>query len=233
MSDNEVKVVLLGESAVGKSSIIKQFIDHEFNSIIEPSISSRFISKDYEIKEINKEIRINLWDTAGQEKYRSLAKIFYKDAQIVIFVYDVTSQISFDGLINYWYEEVKNNSLPDVIFGVVGNKIDLYENSQVSQDEAKKWADSINAIFQLTSAKTNSGIDKLFELLIKKKFIPDFDYKKEDDEIKKEFIQKKNEEEEKKRNKQDDDGVKVPKVRKITLDKKDVAKHNKKKKKFC
>ena len=126
MIENEVKVVLLGETAVGKSSIIKQFVDHEFDSEVCPSISSKFVSKEMELKEINKEIKINLWDTAGQERYRSLAKIFYKDAQIIIFVYDITNKISFDSLSNFWYKEVLKNSLSNVIFAVVGNKIDLY-----------------------------------------------------------------------------------------------------------
>ena len=235
MIENEVKVVLLGETAVGKSSIIKQFVDHEFDSEVGPSISSKFVSKEIELKEINKEIKINLWDTAGQERYRSLAKIFYKDAQIIIFVYDITNKISFDSLSNFWYKEVINNSLSNVIFAVVGNKIDLYEYSKVSEDEAKNWADSINATFQLTSAKNNSGIDLLFENLIKKIYIPNFDYNKEDDKNREEYEQKKFDEEREKRNKQNDDDDEniIPRGGSIILNKKDISQHNKKKKKCC
>ena len=116
----------------------------------------------------------------------------------------------------------------------MGNKIDLYEYSKVSEDEAKKWADSINATFQLTSAKNNSGIDLLFENLIKKIYIPNFDYNKEDDKNREEYEQKKFEEEREKRNKQNDDDENIiPRGGSIILNKKDISQHNKKKKKCC
>ena len=136
-SNSEVKVVLLGESGVGKSCIIKQFVDHTFNPDIDPSISSKFSSKLIEIKNTDKALKFNLWDTAGQEKYRSLVKIFYKDAIFIVLVYDITSQTSFENLKTYWYKEVKSNCLSNAIFAIVGNKIDLYENSQVSENEAR------------------------------------------------------------------------------------------------
>ena len=83
----ELKVVLLGDSGVGKSSIIKQYVTHSFDTEISSSISSKYISKEVKIEDINKTVKFNIWDTAGQERYRSLAKIFYKDAPIIIFVY--------------------------------------------------------------------------------------------------------------------------------------------------
>ena len=158
----EVKVVLLGESGVGKSSIIKQYVTHTFDPDIDSSISSKYISK--EIK-IDGKIKFNLWDTAGQEKYRSLAKIFYKDARIIILVYSIENLKSYESLKDYWYQEVKTNGLSNVIYAVVGNKNDLYNNAQIKEKDAMEWADSIGAIFQLTSAKSNSGIDLLFSNL--------------------------------------------------------------------
>ena len=183
----EVKVVLLGEAGVGKSSIIKQYVTKSFDPDIDSSISSKYISKELEISDIDKKLKYNLWDTAGQEKYRSLAKIFYKDANVIVFVYSIDNIKSFEGLKNYWYEEVKSNCLSNVIFGVVGNKNDLYSQAQVNEQEARQWADSIGGIFQLTSAKTDSGIELLFQNLGKKFFNPDFDYKKEDEEAKKNY----------------------------------------------
>jgi small GTP-binding protein len=198
MIENEVKVVLLGETAVGKSSIIKQFVDHEFDSEVGPSISSKFISKEMELKEINKEIKINLWDTAGQERYRSLAKIFYKDAKVIVFVYDITTEYSFNELKNYWYEETRSNTDGSPILAVVGNKIDLYKDQKVSNNDGKEFAEKIGAIFQTTSAQSDSGISTLFDNIGKTYLIPNFDYRATDKTAQENFMKKKQEENNKK-----------------------------------
>ena len=232
----DVKLVLIGESGVGKSSIIKQYSAHVFDPDIDASISNKVVVKTLELKDINKIIKLNIWDTAGQEKYRSIAKIFYKDAKIIVLVYSITNKESFETLKNYWYQEVKSTAYPDVILAVVGNKHDLYNQSQIPDEEAKSWADSIGAIFQFTSAKSNSGIDLLFENLAKKFFDPEFDYKKQDEEEKKIYEMKKKEKENKKKaeDEKDDDVVKVPNINNITLTKQDLTdKKKKKKKKKC
>ena len=233
----DVKLVLIGESGVGKSSIIKQYSAHVFDPDIDASISNKVIVKTLELKDIGKTIKLNIWDTAGQEKYRSIAKIFYKDAKIIVLVYSITNKDSFETLKNYWYQEVKSTAYPDVILAVVGNKHDLYNQSQIPDEEAKSWADSIGAIFQFTSAKSNSGIDLLFENLAKKFFDPEFDYKKQDEEEKKIYEMKKKEKENKKKeeDEKDDDVVKVPNINNITLTKQDLTdkQENKKKKKCC
>ena len=233
----DVKLVLIGESGVGKSSIIKQFSTHVFDPDMDASISNKVIVKTLELKDIGKTIKLNIWDTAGQEKYRSIAKIFYKDAKIIVLVYSITNKESFETLKNYWYQEVKSTAYPDVILAVVGNKHDLYNQSQIPDEEAKSWADSIGAIFQFTSAKSNNGIDLLFENLAKKFFDPEFDYKKQDEEEKKIYEMKKKEKENKKKeeDEKDDDVVKVPNINNITLTKQDLTdkQENKKKKKCC
>ena len=232
----EVKVVLLGESGVGKSSIIKQYVTHIFDPDIDSSISSKYISKEIEIiddRNKKKKLKLNLWDTAGQEKYRSLAKIFYKDARIIIFVYSIDNKKSFESIKEYWYNEVKSNSLSNAIYALVGNKNDLYNISQVDEKEAIEWADSIEGIFQLTSAKSNSGIDLLFTNLGKKFFNPSYDYKKEDEEAKKIYEMKKREKEESKKqieeNDDQDDEVKLPKVETIKLGHEKILVEDKKK----
>ena len=166
--EKDVKVVLIGESGVGKTSIIKQFTKHVFDEEMESSISSQFSSKIINIPDINKSIRFDLWDTAGQEKFRSLARIFYKDAEVVVFVFDITIKTSFEALQEYWYEKVKSTCKEETIYVLVGNKLDLYNYIQIKDNEAKKWADSIDALYCETSAKSNEGIDDLFEKIGKK-----------------------------------------------------------------
>ena len=181
MDDEEaipVKVVLLGESGVGKTSIISQFTANKFNPRCPTSVSAQFISKIINFPEYNKKIKFDIWDTVGQEKYRSLAKIFYKDARIIIFVYDITTEFSFAAIKDFWYKETYEYADNEPLLALVANKMDLYKDEQVKNEVGKEYADKINAIFQNTSAQNNSGIDKLFENLGKKFLDPDFDYKK-------------------------------------------------------
>ena len=172
-----VKVVLLGESGVGKTSIINQFISKKFNPKMSTSVSAQFISKVLEFPEQNRKIRFDIWDTVGQEKYRSLTKIFYKDARIIIFVYDITTEYSFNALKNYWYSETVNNTDGEPLYAVCANKNDLYDKATVKTEDGKQFADEIKAIFQNTSAKSDTGINILFENLGKKIIDPSFDYK--------------------------------------------------------
>ena len=189
-----IKVVLVGESGVGKTSIISQFTSKTFDAHRETSLSAQFISKTVDFKDIGKQIKFDIWDTVGQEKYRSLAKIFYKDAKVIVFVYDITTEYSFNELKNYWYEETKANSDGNPILAVVGNKIDLYNNQKVSNTDGKEFAESIGAIFQTTSALSDSGISNLFDNIGKTYLIPNYDYRATDKKAKEEFMKKKQEE---------------------------------------
>jgi len=173
-----VKVVLLGESGVGKTSIISQFTANKFNPRCPTSVSAQFISKIIKFPQYNKSIKFDIWDTVGQEKYRSLAKIFYKDALIIIFVYDITTEFSFTAIKDFWFKETNENADNEPILALVANKVDLYKDEKITNDMGKAYADEINAIFQNTSALSNSGIYKLFENLGNKFLNPDFDYKK-------------------------------------------------------
>ena len=172
-----VKVVLLGESGVGKTSIITQFISKKFNQRCPTSVSAQFISKIMKFPEYSKNLKFDIWDTVGQEKYRSLTKIFYKDADIIIFVYDITTEFSFKAIKDYWYKETKEHTDIEPILALAANKIDLYKDEQITNSDGKEYADEINAIFQNTSALSNTGIDNLFENLGRKFIDPDFDYK--------------------------------------------------------
>jgi len=192
---SSVKVVLLGESGVGKTSIITQFTKNQFNIRCETSISANFISKVVEFPEINKSIKFDIWDTVGQEKYRSLARIFYKDAKIIVFVFDIAKRRSFEAIKDFWYKETQNNADNNPIFALVGNKIDLYNERDIDITEGQAYADEINAIFQTTSALSNSGIKNLFNHLGKKYFIPEYDYKSGDKKAQENYMKKRKEEE--------------------------------------
>ena len=172
-----IKVVLLGESGVGKTSIINQFISKKFNPKMSTSVSAQFTSKIMEFPEQNRTLRFDIWDTVGQETYRSLTKIFYKDAKIIIFVYDITTEYSFNALQTYWYTETVDNTDGEPIYAVCANKYDLYDKAVVKTEDGKKFADKIKAIFQNTSAKSDTGINILFENLGKKIINPNYDYK--------------------------------------------------------
>ena len=106
------KVVLIGESGVGKTSIISRFINDSFSSVLMATTGASFATKMLEIN--NKSIKYEIWDTAGQERYRSLAKVFYKNAAACILVYDITRRNTFDELKKIWINELKENSSPDI-----------------------------------------------------------------------------------------------------------------------
>ena len=175
-----IKTVLVGDSGVGKTSIINQFISNKFDEDINFTSGGQFSTKIIKIKEINKEIKLDIWDTAGQEIYHSLAKLFYKDAKIIIFVYDIANSKSFESIKKYWYPQIKVNSLEDAILVLVANKNDLYNYQQVNDEEVKSYAESIGAIFHKTSAKSNSSVNVLFEIVGKIILDPYYDYKNEE-----------------------------------------------------
>ena len=201
-----VKVVLLGESGVGKTSIITQFTTNQFNPRCPTSVSAQFTSKIVKFPQFDKSIKFDIWDTVGQEKYRSLAKIFYKDAKIIILVYDITTDFSFKALKDFWYKETLNFADNDPIFAIVANKTDLYEKQTVDNKDGKAFAEEINALFQTTSALSNSGINNLFENLGKKIIIPNYDYKKNNQKLEEEYLKQIKEE---KKGKKKDTGVKI------------------------
>ena len=159
------KVILVGDSGVGKTSIIGRYLNR-YSAEQRATIGASYSNKLEEID--NYKINFDIWDTAGQERFRSVNTIFYKEAYICIMVYDITKEESFQSIKEYWYNTVTENSLNKIIFGIAGNKIDLYEEEKVSQEEAKKFSDSIDAIYKTTSAKENTYIDDLFKDLGRK-----------------------------------------------------------------
>ena len=160
------KIVLVGDSGVGKTCLISRFITGNFDANVNTTNGASYASKTVEFPQFKKSLVLDIWDTAGQEKYRSLTKFFYKDALMVIMVYDITRRESYDNVKNYWYKEIQENGEKNVVFGIAGNKSDLYEEEAVPEKEAREFAQSVNAIFALTSAQNNSGVNQLFDFWI-------------------------------------------------------------------
>ena len=146
------KVVLIGESGVGKTCIISRYISGTFDSNTTSTNGASYCSKNVKYENLGKNLLLDIWDTAGQEKYKSLTKFFYKDAAVAILVYDITRRESFDSIRDYWYGQVQENGSKNIVLGIAGNKCDLYENEAVPEQEAREFADKIGAIFELTSA---------------------------------------------------------------------------------
>ena len=155
-----IKVVLLGETAVGKSSLISRFVNENFYSNFVPTMSGCYSAKNVTIKD--KKIKFEIWDTAGQEQYRSVMRMFYKDAAVAILVYDITRKDSFEEIKNYWYKEVIYNSPEDIIIAIAENKSDLYEYEEVDKKSVDEFCHNINCIHRRVSAKTGIGVDDLF-----------------------------------------------------------------------
>jgi small GTP-binding protein len=216
MADSEkkapnVKVVLLGDSGVGKTCLITRYISETFEQNTASTNGASYASKKVNYDKLKKTITLDIWDTAGQEKYKALTKFFYKDAAIAILVYDITQKNSFESIKSYWYEQVKENGEKTVVLGIVGNKSDLYEQEEVPENDAREFAQSIGAIFALTSAKMNTGVDALFEDAGNKYLDPSFQQKVM----------------------QEQEANKEEKGQKITLNQEEVKKEKKKKGGFC
>ena len=162
-----IKLILLGESGVGKTNLINIYFDEtKFNPFENLTANPTQTCKNIIVNDIK--FNISLWDTMGQEKHRAITKTFIKGSNIVIFVYDLTRRETFLEL-NYWVntvnEEIGNN---EVTFGVAANKIDLFDKSQVEKEEGEEYAKAINALFCETSAKDNAQgfkdfVRKLFD----------------------------------------------------------------------
>ena len=165
----DIKVILLGDTGVGKTCIINRYINNKFDSNIENTVCSSFSTK--EVIKNNILYRLNLWDTIGQEKYNSITNIFIKGSNIVILVYSVDSLSSLQDL-DLWYNSV-NNALQEnsYILAIVGNKADLIieEEAVVSEEEGRKYAKKMNAEFKLVSCKEDfEGVNNFFDMLLEK-----------------------------------------------------------------
>ena len=167
----DIKVILLGEPGTGKTCLINVAIEEKFIESTESTAGSTFVSKTF--TRDDQDYIVDIWDTAGQEKYRALTKIFIKGSKIVIFVYAIDNKKSFDELKNYWINMTKDILGEETIYGIVGNKTDLYLNEEVKESEASEYAESLGMKFKTVSAKSEPGgfvqyLNELFDDYLEK-----------------------------------------------------------------
>jgi small GTP-binding protein len=158
-----VKVALVGDSGVGKSSIIGRYVSGMFFDNCQTTTGPSFSKKIYE-KE-GKSICLNLWDTVGQERFRALGKNFYKDAYIICLVFDITQKQSFENIKEVWYPDIKKHGEKYIILSIIGNKCDKVEDENVDEKEVTSFAEEIGALCFLVSALNGDKIDNLFDTL--------------------------------------------------------------------
>ena len=180
MSEKKIKVVLIGESGVGKTNLIRVAIGESFESHTESTLSSSFFESEIIYK--NKKYNYSLWDTAGQEVYRSLNKIFIMDSKIVIVVFAINNKKSYEQ-VDFWINYTKEILTEgNYIMALVGNKSDLYEEQQISDEEMIKKAEDNKIKFKLTSAREDPvGFTEFLEALLKD-FINNIGFKKSENE---------------------------------------------------
>lgn len=174
--DYLVKVIMIGNSGVGKSSLMLQFTDNKFSDQFISTIGVDFKITSLEIH--NKIVKIQIWDTAGQERFRTITQSYYRGANVIFLVFDLTNSRSFDCLAK-WNDEINSHSNKDIIKILVGNKKDMIDEKKISWNEARLFADKNNFMgYFETSAMDLEGLERLFIFMCK-----EFIKKNENDKI--------------------------------------------------
>lgn len=170
--ENEFKLVLLGQSSVGKTCIVNYFILGQFDQSATPTLGATYASSQIDVN--GKPISLQIWDTAGQERYKVLAPMYYRGSHAAILVYSISDPQSFYSEIDYWVNSLKEKTDGNVQLFLVGNKIDLRDNpddsevAQITEEEGQEKANSLGATFMETSAAKGIGIEELFNTVAKK-----------------------------------------------------------------
>ena len=158
-----VKVILIGDSAVGKTNIMNKYLKGKFLENSRATVGVEFGTKLFNISE--HKIKAQIWDTAGQEKYRSITSAYYKGSKGAFIVYDITRKNSFDN-VEKWINDLKIIGDPKINIMLIGNKIDLEDQREVLREQGEEKAKSFGCAFLETSALNGDNIEKGFELMI-------------------------------------------------------------------
>lgn len=156
------KIVLLGATHTGKTSILRRLVFNRFSDEVMPTLGAGLNTFDHCFGD--RSIRLNIWDTAGQENYRSLARIYYRDARAAVIVFDVTSKDSFND-IDYWLGELDSSTQFGHYIIILGNKIDLKGKRVITEEQGKTKAERSGATYYEVSALTGEGVKKIFETI--------------------------------------------------------------------
>ncbi|KAK6474162.1 ras-related protein Rab-39B-like [Huso huso] len=160
----QFRIILLGDSTVGKSSLLKRFTDGVYSDVADPTVGVDFYARSLEI-EPGVKIKLQLWDTAGQERFRSITTSYYRNSVGGLLVFDLTSRKAFEH-VREWHREVAEHVKPHhMVFILIGHKSDLARERQVPREEAEKLAATLGVRYVETSAKNNSNVDRAFEML--------------------------------------------------------------------
>ena len=154
-----LKYIIIGDPSVGKSNLLMKFANNKFTEDYEATIGVEFGVKNLQID--NKIYRIQIWDTAGQENFRSITRAYYKNCVCAMVVYDITKRTSFNNVQN-WLQDVITQSPKTVLIILIGNKIDLEDKREVIFDEGNEFAIKHGIMFMETSAKTGEGVEEAF-----------------------------------------------------------------------
>merc|ERR1712179_808461 len=155
----QFKLVLLGESAVGKSSLVLRFVKGQFHEFQESTIGAAFLTQTVCLDDTT--VKFEIWDTAGQERYHSLAPMYYRGAQAAIVVYDITNADTFTRA-KSWVKELQRQASPNIVIALAGNKADLAAKRAVEFEEAKSYAEEKGLLFLETSAKNANNVNEIF-----------------------------------------------------------------------
>lgn len=161
----QFKLVLLGESAVGKSSLVLRFVKGQFHEYQESTIGAAFLTQTVVLDDTT--VKFEIWDTAGQERYHSLAPMYYRGSQAAIIVYDITNPDTFTRAKN-WVRELQRQASPNIVMALAGNKADLAQKRMVEYAEAQQYAEENNLLFMETSAKTAVNVNDIFLAIARK-----------------------------------------------------------------
>ena len=160
--DYILKLLLIGNSSVGKSSLLFRFVENVWDDSFVPTIGVDFKLKTLEVN--GKKVKLQIWDTAGQERFKNITASYYRGGNGVLVVYDITERESFDNLTS-WLIEIEKNANKNVYKLLIGNKCDLEDKRKVTYQEGKDFAESNGMKFIETSAKDNTKVQEAFELL--------------------------------------------------------------------
>ena len=160
-----LKFILIGDSGVGKSCMLFQFLEDRFKASVEPTIGIEFGTKILKIGD--QVVRLQIWDSAGQENYRSITRSYYRNTICAFLIYDITSRRSFESL-KSWLEEARSFGNSNMIFVLIANKCDEKDNRQVSSHEGEEFAARNDMIFFETSAKESTNVSRAFTAIVEK-----------------------------------------------------------------